>query len=349
LCPRLSTCRRERTHLSRGAITLSSWMALLSLTAASAAQAEDVGAVRIIGRPGTCVTSASLRARVAEILGGQAWPPSLQIDLQLDLAAPRFSLSSHGAVVALRQFEPFRTSCPEQREAVAVAIVVAVENFRDAQDETTEAVARAEQDPAAATAVSAQARSADSTPPPRAPLESRVPSARTMGLSVLAGGRYLWAAAPGSSAALSAGLELTESRSWSVAISGVWGPRAEYVLANGPERFAAQLLACELVGCWSTRAVYAGVSLCTGAVGGILVGEGRGFVRNAHAQLAWTALKLRAAVHWPTQGRLALRAHVDGHVNIVRPAPEAPDPDGLLSPVGLIGADVGLQLLWRLL
>jgi hypothetical protein len=121
------------------------------------------------------------------------------------------------------------------------------------------------------------------------------------------------------------------------------------VLGTGPKRVSAQLFAGELLLCRSAAARAAIFQGCSGAVAGLLNAEGRGFAQNTPAQLMWVGLLLRAAAQWPARGALALRARADARVNVLRPEPAAGDPNGFTAPVGTLGADIGLDLLWRLL
>jgi hypothetical protein len=88
---------------------------------------------------------------------------------------------------------------------------------------------------------------------------------------------------------------------------------------------------------------------CAGGLAGVLEAEGgRGFVRPERATLAWAGLTLRAAAQWPATGQLALRARLDGRINLVRPTPEISGPSAYRGPVGVLGADIGLDFLWRI-
>lgn len=369
---------------------------VLATLSCSSAAAQDgfEHLVEITGESARCVSAPTLRTRIRELVARQGWPSDLQVRVQLGAAVPSFSVSKDGVVVAERHFARFSLPCAKRREALAVAIVLAVDNFReplqgaeidDSEPSASEpeplartAIGASEplppiaSSPAAASGVEASAASAaapsgqvqaalrsapvqvegvparDTAEPPGG---TQLPPRAATHVTLSAGGQWLWSAAPSGAAALAAGLELGLGPAWSLSIGGLWGPRAEHSLATRPERVSVQLFAGQLLGCCSAptpgAAGLAVLQGCAGGLAGVLDAEGRGFARDQPATLAWAAFTLRAAAQWPASGALALRARADGRVNLLRPAPEAPEPRGFSAPVGVLGADLGLDILWR--
>jgi hypothetical protein len=350
------------------------------VVAAQLAHAQD--AVHIVGTARGCVSSERVRERLRELFEAATWPAELRVDLQLEAAQPRFILYRFDEVVAERSFDRLPAACDERRDAVALAVVIAVENYRSARARAapaaeaatlpagrapaTEAPPRsAERAPApqvrAPEAPSQDAPAAQSTPPPTPPAaparDAQEPpldtpasarSART-GFTLYAGGSQLWAAAPGATQALTAGIEVAPTPSWSLSAGALWSPRSVHTFAAGPRKLATEIGAVELDGCWSAPTTHVIVQACSGGVAGLQRVEGLGFASNRRVTLGWIAWKLRAAAVWPARGAFALRLHVDGRINLLRPSPRAPDPGGIVDTLALLGGDIGLQILWRFL
>jgi hypothetical protein len=291
----------------------------------------------------------------------QNWPNDLEIKLQLRAAQPSFSVSRSGNNYAERRFDRLPSACSEKRDAIAVAIVMALDDYRSPEPAAASGSTSASLSEAAlAEAPQEVELPAPVTPPPpvlaseSTPLRDASPGRQAAApqpfdagsWTLYTGGQWLWAAAPSAATALTAGAELSLSPMWSVSAGGVWGPRAEHPLVDS-KLLSAQIFAGQLLGCANVHALPTILQGCLGTVAGVLAAEGRGFVRRENATFAWAGVTLRAAAQWPSTGALALRAHIDGRVNLMRPAPEVHDAGAFKAPVGVFGADLGLDILLR--
>lgn len=117
-------CARVRLLVSAWFCSAGLW---LSSDARAQAQArEELERTLTVTRelPG-CVSAASLRARTAQYLGRTGRVDALRIEV--DLRAPHFRVLRDGRVVAERHFPRAPIDCSERRDALALALAIAIE------------------------------------------------------------------------------------------------------------------------------------------------------------------------------------------------------------------------------
>jgi len=132
MCPlhRCETLASALSRAARRAIALQLLVACLALLWVETGHAQpDAKLSRIItverALPG-CISERGLRDRVQQYLARQIPVDGLRI--VVDLAEPRFRVLHAGALVAERRFERPPARCSERRDALALAIVLAIEH-----------------------------------------------------------------------------------------------------------------------------------------------------------------------------------------------------------------------------
>lgn len=82
----------------------------------------------VVGEQPGCVTANDLRGRVPRYLAPGIRASDLQVEVDLERRPARFSVRRNGELVAERRFERLPAGCAERRDALALAIAVAIEH-----------------------------------------------------------------------------------------------------------------------------------------------------------------------------------------------------------------------------
>ncbi len=282
-----------------------------------------------------------MRARVLKRLARDASLSDVQVVVHL-ADTPRLEVSRAGQVIAERRFESFPASCNARRDAIAVAVALAIERAREAQDAprasasagpgaasgntsdaTTEsAVVPAATAPAATTPAPSEAAPAPDASEPDEP-ESAADDAGEGGDSSLGLGAH---------AGVAAVLEVLPA----LAFAGVLGADAAFgdvrlsvsALATLEQRddvlgaaIDSRLLLGRALACGDLTSL-GSIALegCAGALAGAVFAEGYGYDSNRRTELAYVAALARAALRFPARGVISGRLALDGLVPVLRPS-----------------------------
>jgi hypothetical protein len=347
--------------------------------------ADPTPALRVRGGAG-CVTTPALRTRIAGYLSPGEIAGGLAIEVDLSRQPAGFRVLRGGALIAERRFEWLPTRCAERRDAIALAIAVAIEHSVAPVDvvpdsdsaplataaEGTETPASAldappspprraaaqapEAPPAAAEGddapadVDARAAEPSQEPAPGAAADRQGPAAQRPSerFMLRAGGLYLVDALPTPAAALTFGAEYAVLPELRVGLAGLVSARVELAFEGG--RVENQLFGGELVGCVNTPFLSMILLGCTGTTAAYVHARGFDYTIEQQDGMVWFAVLLRGAIELPATSTLAFRVVADARVNLLRPelSLERPGSSPLTHAVSPLGGSIGADLIVRL-
>ena len=317
-----------------------------------------------------CVTAATLRARIADYLGSMPVPNDLTIEVELSGGAPQFRLLRAGAEVAERRFAPLPAGCAERRDAIAIAIAVALEHAIASEPETPDPALNLDsrvstaaprdttqailsQPPSAADDSAAQSAANQAPPPAAAEPEHatrhherpRRPQQRFM---LHAGAVYFLASLPSAVAALAVGAEYALVPELRIGLTGLVSESGELAFEGG--RVEHRLFGGQATACWNSPLAFALVHACAGGSAAYVHAQGFDYAPGRTTAMLWLAGIVRGAFELPISEAFAVRVAADGRVNLSRPnlhleRPGAAPRTRGVSPVGIsLGADVVVRL-----
>jgi hypothetical protein len=298
-----------------------------------------------------------VRARVGKRLARDAELSDVQVNVHVE-EPPRLTVVRAGQVVAERRFEDFPARCNARRDAIAVAVALALErapepavsaagNGSNEAGATTQAGDAAEgqgrQQPNAArasdTAAAQQSNYRGPSPLPSLALELGGHAGAIAVLEVLPG--VAFAGLLGADVQLPMGVRLSLSAIGSL-------PQEDEALGA---RVESRLLLGRLLGCVELGGSALAVEGCGGALAGAVFAEGLGYASTRSTELAYMGLVVRAALRYPAQGVLSVRLALDGLLPLVRPsyAVREPPNGGLATATPApIGAALALEFVLAL-
>ena len=312
-----------------------------------------------------------MRARVLRRLAPEARLSDVQIVVHVGDAAPRLEVSRGGQRIAERRFENFPTRCNARRDAIAVAVALAVERAHEAPaaatsadapgtTQATSAEGQASTVSAAATAPSNASDGAASAPSAHARAVGDAPQdepaddgsdERVLTPGMHAGVALLLEVLPAAAFVGVLGADaVLGSSSVRVSLSGLFSlTQRDDVLGAAIE---SRVLLGRLLVCTDLAALDDfGVEGCGGVLAGAVFAAGRGYQSDRSTELAYAGLLARAGLRFPAKGWLSARLFVDGLVPIVRPAyvlrEAATDDTTAVTPAPL-GAALGLEIVLTL-
>jgi hypothetical protein len=317
------------------------------------------GSLDVEHDPTGCIAEVSLRARVEHWLKPGSVLPEVAVTVHVEHDLLAFSMRRAGKLVALRGFEIARSPCRDRRDAIALAIALAIEH-----EQTSHAQS------AARSVAPADLRAQSSTPNPGAPAE--VPAAELAGeladptiadpaaqprpqddsstrVHAHVGYQWMAQALPEPTAAIALGIDLGLSRRFSLVLSVLAAPDTEFGLGQGRthvEFAAGRALACAS---WLMPARL-GVSSCAGGMAGKISAAGVGYaVSNRQSSAPWVAGLAGGSMYYPDAGPIALRLSVRGVINAVRPVMWVRSGQGESTAHGsLVGVESSIELLIQL-
>jgi hypothetical protein len=155
------------------------WLYVLGVCGSSHAEAQglDLGrAITVEGESSECATARSLRERIAKYLSPQARIQGLSIAVRIEGDSAGFRVLRGSSVIAERRFARVPAECAERRDAIAVAVAVAIENAVPPPAAEKRASASAGAQPASESIASGGSASTHAT---SAPAGSQAPNATT--------------------------------------------------------------------------------------------------------------------------------------------------------------------------
>lgn len=274
------------------------------------------------------MSEAVVRARVLKRLARDASLSDVQVTVHI-AETPRIEVARGGQLIAERRFESFPASCNARRDAIAVAVALAIERAREADAAPVTPVTGAESTTASDTTTASSTAPAAAAPASAAPAaepdepEAAADDASGGGASALALGAH---------AGVAAVLEVLPA----LAFAGVLGAD----VALGAVRLSLSALASleqrdDVLGAAIDSRLLLGRALacgdlaslgsvalegCAGALGGAVFAGGYGYESDRSAEFAYVAALARAALRFPARGVLSGRLALDGLVPVVRPS-----------------------------
>jgi hypothetical protein len=319
-------------------------------------------AVHIEPKDDRCLSEAVVRARVAKRLARNAELSNVQVVVHAE-EPPRLTVLRAGQVVAERRFEDFPARCNARRDAIAVAVALALERAPEtapSAPSTTEPTPSTTE-PAASTpspAPSATSPSPSATIQPAtsaSDTEQDTPDDDTSSDSALKLGAHAGALAvlqilPGLAFAgvlgVDIGLPLAGLR---VSLSAVASlPQEDDALGATVQ---SQLLLGRLLGCTDLSASELALEGCGGLLAGAVFAEGLGYASTRGTELGYAAVLARVALRYPAGGAISARIALDGLLPIVRPSyavREQPGPGLAALTPAPIGAALSLEVVLAL-
>jgi hypothetical protein len=353
-------------------------VALLTLCAPARASAQTSAAhalaarLRVEPEGDRCLSQSALRARVLERLSRQARLSDVDVVVHVD-ARMQLEVWRAGQRIAVRRFEALPARCGARRDAIAVAIALALEREGESAPEAgsaalagTDAVPSNAAQPSAAQPNAAQPPSAaqpptDAQPPSAAqpnaaqpppaiaePSASSEPAEASF-FAVHAGAAVLFEALPSNALVAVLGVELLADPALRFAFSAIASlPQRDERLGASIE---SQLVLGRLLGCGQLRAGVLVLEGCAGALGGAVFAEGRGYAADSDESIGYAALVARGALRFPAESSLSLRLALDGLLPLVRPeyaVREGTSMEFAAITVAPVGAMLGLEVVLAL-
>jgi hypothetical protein len=321
----------------------------------SAVTAQDERRLELRGSS-SCFDARVLRARISHYLGGASMPTTIAIDVVLARETAVFRLLRGGQVLAERRFERERERCAEWRDALALAIAVAIEH---APPPSAAGGAEAADTPAATSSAPSTAAAQPASPLPAAitrPTESapviaeqgandtadiepeldaepepepeseadpqRAPPQElarrpTERWMVHVGGVYLLEALPAPAPALKVGAEHALVPTFRIGLAGLMSANIEVPFEGG--RVENQLFGGQVTACLNSPLRPAILLGCAGASAGHIRARGLDYTLEQRAGMFWLGILVRAAIELPATSTLALRVSADARANLLRP------------------------------
>lgn len=287
---------------SAGRVVLAVIAALLCTALLCTAHAARGQTLSVEPSDDACLHADALRARLQHWLAGHPIDPTLSVVVHAAAEAPWFIVQRAVEPLAERRFDTLPASCEERRDALTLAIVIALEQATGAQPQLTAPVVPIE--------TYAVAHPPTDAPPDRTVDRHdrlRVHAAALVKLGVL----------PVTALALGLGVEVPIAAEWRLHVTGIATPTTEVVV--GGARTDMNLASVRALFCAPLLAGNITVEACAGGLAGVVWARGVDYARNTTATLGVVSMLGRAALRWPANSPVSLRLAFDLSLQWLRP------------------------------